>query len=53
MKPETMMIDDVKYVREDSIQKVRDIGTKRIVVADAPWAQADAGVFSCNDHRRV
>lgn len=46
MKPETMMIDDVKYVREDSIQAVRDIGPKRIVVADRGWIF----VGDCEDH---
>jgi hypothetical protein len=34
-KPETMMIDDVKYIRADRVSK--DIGPKRIVVADRGW----------------
>lgn len=40
MKPETMMIDDVKYVREDSIRKSIEIGEKRIIVADRGWVFA-------------
>lgn len=35
-KPETMMIDDVKYIREDSISSPV-IGEKRIIVADKGW----------------
>ena len=46
MSPETMMIDDVKCVREDSIQVLRNIGTKRIVVADRGWIF----VGDCEDH---
>lgn len=45
MKPETMMIDDVKYVREDSIRK-SEIGEKRIIVADRGWVFAG----DCEDH---
>ena len=37
-KPETMMIDEVKYVREDSIKATSSpIGDKRIIVADRGW----------------
>lgn len=36
MQPETMMIDDVKYVRADSVQ-AGEIGEKRIIVADRGW----------------
>lgn len=46
MKPETMMIDDVKYVREDSIRKSVEIGEKRIIVADRGWVF----VGDCEDH---
>lgn len=37
-KPETIMIDEVKYVREDSIPSTpKEIGDKRIIVADRGW----------------
>lgn len=37
-QPETMMIDDVKYIREDSIPcNSAPIGDKRIIVADRGW----------------
>ena len=32
--PKTMMIDDVKYVREDSIKAAVEIGDMRIIAAD-------------------
>lgn len=32
-----MMIDDVKYVREDSVNAPVEIGEKRIIVADCGW----------------
>lgn len=35
--PKTLMIDDVKYVREDSIEAPIAIGEKRIIVADRGW----------------
>lgn len=34
--PATMMINDVKYIREDSIQTA-EIGEKRIIVAAHGW----------------
>mgnify|MGYP001245916551 CR=1 FL=1 len=37
--PNTINIDNVEYVRADSIQP-RDIGTKRIIVADRGWVFA-------------
>jgi hypothetical protein len=37
MKPETMMIDDVKYIREDAVKQPIKIGEKRIIVADRGW----------------
>lgn len=37
MQPETMMIDDVKYVREDAIKQPAVIGDKRIIAADKGW----------------
>jgi hypothetical protein len=39
MKPVTMMIDDVKYVREDSISKPQELSGDSVVV------RATAGVF--------
>lgn len=36
-KPETMMIDDVKYIREDEVKSPIEIGDKRIIVADRGW----------------
>jgi len=36
MKPESMMIDGVKYVREDVVQPV-EIGEKRIIASDKGW----------------
>jgi hypothetical protein len=39
-----MMIDDVKYIRADRVSK--DIGPKRIVVADRGWVF----VGDCEDH---
>ena len=36
MKPETMIIDDVKYIREDAVT-TGEIGEKRIIVADRGW----------------
>ncbi len=36
-KPETIMIDDVKYIREDSIAAPVAIGEKRIIAADTEW----------------
>ncbi len=35
--PKTMMIDDVKYVREDSVSSSPDIGELRIIAADRGW----------------
>ena len=35
--PETITIDDVKYVREDSICEPLEIGEKRIIAADRGW----------------
>jgi hypothetical protein len=39
MKPATMMIDDVKYVREDSISKENNSGPKdiRIIILPRGW----------------
>jgi len=34
--PNTLMIDDVKYIREDSVRAL-EIGDKRIIVADKGW----------------
>ena len=34
--PSTITIDNVKYVREDSVQPYK-VGTKRIVIADRGW----------------
>ncbi len=34
--PQTMMIDNVKYIREDSVP-TGEIGEKRIIVADRGW----------------
>ena len=33
----TLMIDDVKYIREDSVVPTIEIGEKRIIVADRGW----------------
>ncbi len=46
MKPKTMMIDDVKYIREDSIELVVELGEKRIIVAEGGWIF----VGDCVDH---
>lgn len=35
--PETMKIDEVEYVRKDSIKTPIKIGEKRIIVADRGW----------------
>lgn len=43
--PQTITIDAVKYVREDSIAPAT-IGTKRIVIADRGWVF----VGDCEDH---
>ena len=45
-KPETITLDSVEYVRKDSIQAPRDIGTTRIIVADRGWIF----VGKCEDH---
>ena len=37
--PNTIKVDDVEYVRKDN-QPVRDIGPKRIIVADRGWVFA-------------
>jgi len=44
-QPQTLMIDSVKYVREDSIPSAA-LGPKRIIVADRGWVF----VGSCEDH---
>ena len=36
-KPETMMIDDVKYVRADSVPKPQPNGNRAVVVVDRGW----------------
>lgn len=43
--PSTITIDNMKYVREDSVQPAK-VGVKRIVIADRGW------VFlgDCEDH---
>jgi hypothetical protein len=45
-KPETITLDNVEYIRKDSIQQIRDIGTVRIIVADRGWIF----VGKCEDH---
>jgi hypothetical protein len=43
----TIKVNDVDYVRADSVsQTVRDIGSKRIIVADRGWVF----VGNCEDH---
>lgn len=37
MKPETMMIDDVKYVREDSIKSTIPVGPIKIIILPRGW----------------
>jgi len=37
MKPETMMIDDVKYVREGSIKTIQPTGNIKIVILPRGW----------------
>lgn len=37
-QPKTLMVDDVKYVREDSIKKLPELtGDKQIVVVEGRW----------------
>jgi len=36
-KPESIMIDDVKYIKESDIKEPVVIGEKRIIVADRGW----------------
>ncbi len=36
MQPETITIDETKYIRADKVSPV-DIGEKRIIVADRGW----------------
>ena len=36
-KPETMMIDDVKYVREDSIQAAPALPPIKMNLTEGPW----------------
>ncbi len=36
-KPNTIKIDDVEYVRKDSVKEALPIGEKRIIVADRGW----------------
>ena len=50
-KPTTMMIDDVKYIREDSLKHQFDIGDKRIIVAGR--GQVFAGDCIDNDDGSV
>ena len=46
-KPDTITIDDVKYVRQDSISLISpELGPKRIVIADRGWIF----VGNCEDH---
>lgn len=46
-EPKTITINDVKYVREDSIAPISpELGPKRIVVADRGWVF----VGNCDDH---
>lgn len=35
--PNSIMIDEVKYVREDCIPEPAEIGEKRIIAADKGW----------------
>ena len=37
MQPDTLMIDQVKYVREDSVTKNIQKGTRAIIVVDRGW----------------
>lgn len=37
MKPETMMIDDVKYIRADSVKQIEPTGTIKIVILPRGW----------------
>jgi hypothetical protein len=46
MNPQTITIDSVKYVREDSIPQSKPMGQCRIVVADRGWVFAGM----CEDH---
>jgi len=36
-KTKTITIDDIEYVRKDSVEQVIEIGDKRIIVADRGW----------------
>ena len=45
MKPETITIDDVKYVRADCVT-TQPMTSKRIIVADRGWVFAG----DCEDH---
>ena len=35
--PKTIMIDEVEYIRKDSVKSAIEIGEKRIIVADRGW----------------
>lgn len=45
-KPQTMMIDEVEYIRKDSVKENLDIGDVRIIVADRGWVFVGA----CTDN---
>lgn len=45
-KPETMMIDDVKYVRADSVQQA-PTGNRAVVVVDRGWVFAGDVTREC------
>lgn len=45
-QPQTITIDDIKYVRADSISTNQPMTNKRIIVADRGWIF----VGDCEDH---
>jgi len=45
-KPGTIKIDEIEYVRKDSILKPLELGEKRIIVADRGWVF----VGDCSDN---
>ena len=36
-KPDTITIDDIKYIRADSVQPQKPVGNRHVVVVDRGW----------------